>query len=129
MKLGFSIGPYCFDYGLVIPHYGTIVVGPSNRIGKYSVLHTCVCITDTSKSIGEGLYCSTGCKLTFKGSLGNNVTIGANAVVTKEITTDNILLTSLPAAVKSKRKAWYMDDETYNQRVFNVEHYKNKYYG
>lgn len=27
LKLGFSIGYKCFGYGLVIPHYGTIVVG------------------------------------------------------------------------------------------------------
>ena len=32
-KLGFSIGYDACDYGLVIPHYGTIVVGNTYRIG------------------------------------------------------------------------------------------------
>lgn len=35
-KLGFSIGYDACDYGLVIPHYGTIVVGNTNRIGPYA---------------------------------------------------------------------------------------------
>lgn len=32
-KFGFSIGYNSCDYGLVIPHHGTIVVGNTNRIG------------------------------------------------------------------------------------------------
>lgn len=40
VKLGFSVGIDVFGYGLVIPHKGTIVVGGSNRIGNYAVLHT-----------------------------------------------------------------------------------------
>lgn len=37
-KLGFSIGYNTFGYGLVIPHYGTIVVGGSNNCGNYYIL-------------------------------------------------------------------------------------------
>ena len=40
MKLGFTISENVFGYGLVIPHYGTIVVGSGNRVGNYAVLHT-----------------------------------------------------------------------------------------
>ena len=36
MKLGFSISPTSFGYGLVIPHNGTIVVGDKNKIGNYN---------------------------------------------------------------------------------------------
>lgn len=54
-KLGFSIGYDACDYGLVIPHYGTIVVGNTNRIGPYATLHTSTCITDTGRRIGKGL--------------------------------------------------------------------------
>lgn len=49
MKLGFTIGEDVFGYGLVIPHYGTIVVGGSNRCGNYCVLHTSTCISDNGK--------------------------------------------------------------------------------
>lgn len=59
MKLGFTIAENVFGYGLVIPHYGTIVVGSGNRIGNYAVLHTSTCITAGKKNIGDGLYLST----------------------------------------------------------------------
>ncbi len=43
-KLGIKLGVYIArdvcGYGLVIPHYGTILVGGGNTIGKYTVLHT-----------------------------------------------------------------------------------------
>lgn len=126
IKLGLSIGPNVFDYGLVIPHYGTIVVGPSNRIGKYAVLHTSVCITDQYKEIGDGLYCSSGCKLVFKGKLGNNVTVAANSVVTKEIKVDNVLLVSAPAVIKSECFGWYETDEKYTKRIVLVEQLRKK---
>lgn len=63
MKLGFTIAENVFGYGLVIPHYGTIVVGSGNRIGNYAVLHTSTCITAGKKNIGDGLYLSTGAKV------------------------------------------------------------------
>lgn len=125
IKLGFSIGPDVFDYGLVIPHYGTIVVGPSNRIGKYAVLHTSICITDSHKIIGDGLYCSSGSKLVFNGTLGSNITIGANCVVTREVNLNNKLLVSTPAIIKSDHLSWYSYDSNYCKRVALVEQLRN----
>lgn len=52
------------DYGLVIPHHDTIVVGNTNRIGPYAVLHTSTCITGTGRKIGKGLSLSIGAKIT-----------------------------------------------------------------
>lgn len=63
MKLGFTISENVFGYGLVIPNYGTIVVGSGNQIGNYSVLHTSTCISAGRKRIGDGLYLSTGAKV------------------------------------------------------------------
>lgn len=126
VKLGFSIGPNVFDYGLVIPHYGTIVVGPSNRIGKYAVLHTSVCITNAMKEIGEGLYCSAGCKLIFEGKLGSGITVGANCVVAKDFMKDNILLTSVPAVIKSERSIWYATDNKYAERIKLIEQLRQR---
>lgn len=65
--LGFSIGYDVFDYALVIPHYGTIVVGNKNRIGPYAILHTSTCITDACRKIGKGISLSTGAKITGGG--------------------------------------------------------------
>ena len=83
MKLGFSISENVFGYGLVIPHYGTIVVGSGNHIGNYAVLHTSTCVTAGNKIIGDGMYLSTGAKVLGDIELGNFTTIGANAVAHK----------------------------------------------
>lgn len=127
-KLGFSIGPNVFGYGLVIPHYGTIVVGVSNRIGNYSVLNTSTCISDNGKIIGDGLYLATGAKITSKVILGNNISIGANSVVNKSFNEDNILLAGSPASIKVSTDAWYVrDGEMYANKVRKVEELRIKY--
>lgn len=127
IKLGFSIGSQVFGYGLVIPHYGTIVVGESSKIGNYAVLHTATCITNNGKQIGDGLYLSTGAKLTAKMTLGNNVSIAANSVVTKSYVMDDVLLAGVPAIVKAPMSAWYIrDGETFKNRVEKVERLKKE---
>lgn len=126
VKYGFSIGYDVFGYGLVIPHYGTIVVGPSNRIGNFAVLHTSTCITDNNKQIGNALYLSSGAKITSKIILGDNVTIGANAVVNKSFIEGNCLLVGVPCLKKKDEDAWYIKDgEKFRNRVSIVEKYKN----
>lgn len=124
MKLGFSIQEDVFEYGLVIPHYGTIVVGRGNSIGSYSVLHTCVCITNGQKNIGSGLYCSTGAKILNDITIGNNVSIGANVVVNKSIES-NVLVTGIPGTAVRKSAPWYVrDGEEFERRVSLCEKLK-----
>ena len=126
-KLGFSIGPDTLGYGVVIPHYGTIVVGPSNKIGNYAVLHTSTCITDNCKEIGDGLYLSTGAKVTSKLILGNNISIGANSVVNKSFIADNIMIAGVPAYIIKDMSAWYIRDGiTFQKRVNAVEELKRE---
>lgn len=128
IKLGFSIGSRVFGYGLVIPHYGTIVVGGTNRLGNYCVLHTSTCISDNGIIIGDSLYLGTGAKLTSKIILGNNVSIAANSVVNKSFNEDNVLLVGAPAFIKAGTKAWYeRDGGEYALKVKHVEKLKEKY--
>ena len=122
MKLGFSISPGVFGYGLVIPHYGTIVVGDGNRIGNFAVLHTGVCITHGEKAIGEGLYLSTGGKILGDVILGDGVTVAANAVVNKSFEKGHCLLTGVPATEKRAQELWYISDgEKYRNRVAKIK--------
>lgn len=126
MKLGFTISENVFGYGLIIPHYGTIVVGSGNRIGNYAVLHTSICITAGKKSIGDGLYLSTGAKVLGDIELGNFTTIGANAVVNKS-EEGSCLLIGIPAEKKRYEDAWvkgsyrerYEACEKLRQTMFN----------
>lgn len=91
-KLGFSIGYDACDYGLVIPHYETIVVGNTNRIESYATLHTSTCITDTDRKIGKGLLLSTGAKIIRGEILCDHIIIAVSSVVTKSFSNGNALL-------------------------------------
>lgn len=126
-KLGFSIGEDVFGYGLVIPHYGTIVVNGGVRVGNYSVLHTCTCIGGANKIIGNALYLSSGAQIMGNITLGDNVSIAANSLVNKSFE-DNILLTGSPASIKRNNyPAWYeRDGETYKSRVIAIEQLKKE---
>lgn len=125
-RLGFSIGCDVFGYGLRIPHYGTIVVGGSNLIGNYAVLHTSICISDNKKIIGDGFYCSTGAKLTSQLILGNNISIGANSLVNKSYEGNNALIGGMPAKYIKEIQPWYIGD-TYKQRINRIEELKKQY--
>ncbi|MDY3965012.1 MAG: hypothetical protein SOZ25_02435 [Prevotella sp.] len=126
-KLGFNIGYDVFDYGLVIPHYGTIVVGNTNRIGPYAVLHTSTCITDTGRTIGKGLSLSTGAKITGGEVLGDNIIIAANSVVTKSYPDGNALLVGMPATHKRDLTDWYSSLRSESKRrVDAIENLKMK---
>lgn len=118
VKLGFSIAPNVFGYGLVIPHYGTIVVGGGNCIGRYCVLHTSTCITAGKKKIGDALYMSAGVKVVKDIELGDGVSIGANSMVNKTFAQSNCLLGGVPAIYLKETSVWYeRDDEKYKERV------------
>lgn len=108
---------------MVIPHYGTIVVGSGNKIGNYAVLHTCICITAREKEIGDGLYVSTGARILGDVKLGNCVTVGANTVVNKS-EGDNALLVGIPAVNKSTEPAWHTGN--YQKRFEACEELKMK---
>ena len=126
-KLGFSIGYNTLSYGVVVPHYGTIVVGKTNRIGKYAVLHTSTCITDNGKHLGDALYLSTGVKITRQLVLGDNVSVAANSVVNNSFSEGNCLLVGMPATKKCDAVAWYIrDGESYCKKVDEVETLKIK---
>lgn len=120
IKLGFSIDKDSLGYGVVIPHHGTIVIGGSNSIGNYAVLHTSICISANGKNIGNGLYCATGVKMTSRLTLGNNVSVGANSVVNKSFESDDIMIAGMPANYIKEKKAWYLGS-SYEQKVQRVE--------
>lgn len=112
---------------MVIPHYGTIVVGGSNKCGNYCVLHTSTCISDNGKNIGDALYLSTGAKITSKVTLGKNISVGANSVVNKSFVDGNIMIASAPAKIIKPMDAWYIrDGQIFSERVNAIEKIKQK---
>lgn len=127
MKLGFSIGSNVFGYGLVIPHYGTIVVNSGVRAGNYCVLHTSTCIGGSDKVIGDGLYLAAGAKIMGKLTLGDGVSVASNSLVNRSAGS-NVLLAGSPAMVKKQEYPfwWERDGEVYIQRVKTCESLKHK---
>lgn len=123
VKLGFTIGYNTFGYGLLIPHYGTIVVNSKIQAGNYCVLHTSTCIGGEGKEIGNALYLSTGAQIMGANMrLGDNVSIASNSLVNKSINDSNVLLAGTPANIKTKSKAWYeRDGIRYKKRVDRIE--------
>ncbi|PKA98765.1 serine O-acetyltransferase [Flavobacteriaceae bacterium MAR_2009_75] len=122
VKLGFSIGYNVFGYGLLIPHYGTIVVNERTKAGNFCVLHTSTCIGGEGKVIGDALYLSSGAQLMGSDiELEDNISIAANSMVNKSYSGSNLLLVGMPGTVKKNLPAWYGESSKYASRVKRIK--------
>lgn len=100
--LGFTIPINVVEEGLCLYHYGYIVIGNNAKIGKWCHIHAGVNIGQNWKKeetpvIGNNCFISPGAKLFGRIRIGNNVVIGANAVVNKSFEEDNITIAGIPA--------------------------------
>lgn len=128
LKLGFNIGCDAFGYGLVLPHYGSLGCGSTNRFGNYCVIHTLTSVTDNGKIIGDALYLAKGAIITSRITLGNNISVGANSVVNKSFENDNIMIAGAPAKYIKDALPWYIrDGKTFSDRVNKVEFLKKQF--
>lgn len=91
---GYSIPLNVFGPGLVLGHNGTIVVNGGARFGSNARIQAGVNIgafsrfdenwtDDTCPVFGDNIYIGPGAKVFGKIEIGDNVAIGANAVVSK----------------------------------------------
>lgn len=121
LRLNFSIGPDVFGYGLLIPHYGTIVINSKARVGNFAVVHTCTNIAG-KKIVGDALYLATGSQIVGDITIGDNVSVAANSLVNKDCDS-NTLVGGVPSRVlRNNYPAWYIrDGKTFEERVYRVE--------
>ncbi|EJR68944.1 MULTISPECIES: serine O-acetyltransferase [Bacillus cereus group] len=103
VKLGFSIPPNVFGPGLAIAHIGTIVVNDNCRVGKNCRIYQNTGLgantggpTDVPK-LGDNCYIGPGAKLFGDITIADNISIGANSVVTKSFTQQGITVAGVPA--------------------------------
>ena len=106
VKLGYSIPLNVFGKGLSIAHYGPIVVNSNSKIGDYCRIQECVTIgstggSDRAPQIGDFVFIASGARLIGDIRIGNNVAIGANAVVTKNCNDNHVTLAGVPAKIIS----------------------------
>jgi serine O-acetyltransferase len=105
VRLGFTIPRRVFGPGLAIVHYGTIVVSDSARVGSFCRLHADVNIglaAGAAPRIGDRVYIGPGAKLFGGITIGDDVAIGANAVVNSDVP-PNVSVAGVPAKVVSER--------------------------
>ena len=82
-------------------HYGTLVVNKKAYIGANYRIHVGVNIGGTDEGvpmIGDNAYIGPGAKIFGNIIIGNNVSIGANAVVNKSFP-DNVIIAGVPAKI------------------------------
>ncbi len=107
-KLGISI-PYVtqIDSGFYIGHFGGIVINEQSTIGKNCNISQGVTLGQANRgknkgypTLGNNIYIGPGAKIIGAVIIGNNVAIGANCVVTKNIS-DNSVVVGIPGKVIS----------------------------
>lgn len=112
-KFGISI-PYntTISAGLYIGHYGGIIVNPGTIIGKNCNINHDVTIGATYGGktpgvpvIGNNVYFGPGSKIIGGITVGNNVAIGANCVLTKSVP-DNAVVAGIPGVVISEKGSY-----------------------
>ena len=100
LEFGTKIG-----YGLTFAHMGAIIINPQACIGENCLIYQGVTIGSQrggqksgAPKIGNNCILSSGSKIIGGVTIGDNVVIGANAVVTKDIPSGSVAV-GIPARV------------------------------
>lgn len=106
--------------GLYIGHFGQIILSPMAVMGELCNISQGITIGQAGRGdeqyvpmIGDRVYIGPGAKLFGKLTIGNDVAIGANAVVTKNLP-DNAVAVGIPAKVVNLNSS--RDFINYNRR-------------
>ena len=107
-KYGFSIHPNCFDKGLKIMHAGSILINSGSKIGKDCLINVQTALVSTSGTsaspvIGNNCKIGIGAILVGGIHLGDDVAIGAGAVVVKSFDENHITIAGVPAKIVSRK--------------------------
>lgn len=108
-KFGISILPSTeIGSGFYIGHFGGIVINEMSVIGKNCNISHGVTLGQANRgknegypTLGDNIYIGPGAKIIGSVRIGNNVAIGANCVVTKDIP-DNSVVVGIPGKVISQ---------------------------
>jgi serine O-acetyltransferase len=101
-KYGLHIGINVCGKGLKIMHIGSILTNGKVRMGENVSLHINTSfvaqgVTGDVPIIGNGVVVGVGASVVGGIRIADNVAVGANAVVTKDILEENIAVAGVPA--------------------------------
>lgn len=124
-KLSISI-PFMTNIGsgFYIGHFGGIIINDKAKIGINCNISSGVTIGQTNRGplkgcpvIGNNVFIGPGAKIIGAINIGNNVAIGANCVVTKDIP-DNAVVVGIPGKITStKGSDGYVNRTDYDQFI------------
>jgi serine O-acetyltransferase len=109
VRLGFTIPPNVFGPGLSIAHRGTIVIHPDSKIGENCRIHQGVTIgsatelPNDSPSIGNNVFIGAGAVIIGPITIADGIAIGANSYVNKSFLEPNITIAGCPAKKVSNK--------------------------
>ena len=109
VKLGIGIGPNCCGKGLSIAHIGTIQINGDAKVGENLRIQEGVNVgagRGGVPSIGNNVYLGSGCKVIGGVKIVDNVAVGANAVVTRDILEKGISVAGIPAKKVSNNNSY-----------------------
>lgn len=124
-KLGISIPPETsIGSGFYIGHFGGIVVSHRSVIGKNCNISQGVTLGKANRgknkgypTLGDNVYIGPGAVIVGNVRIGNNVAVGANCVVTKDIP-DNSVVAGVPGRVISHEGAvGYVNRTDYEDKI------------
>lgn len=122
-KLGIDISPKTsVGPGFYICHYGCVVVHTDAVIGRNCNISHGVTIGQKNRGknagcpvIGDNVYIGPGAKIIGGVKIGNNVAIGANCVVTKDIPNNGVVV-GIPGKVISYQGSYgYVNNTEYDE--------------
>lgn len=95
-KTGFQIPPNTCGKGLTIWHWGSIIINGAAQIGENCTIYPGVLIGQKTEGkaakIGNNVFIGAGTKIIGDVHIGENVTIGQNCVITKDIPANSVVV-------------------------------------
>lgn len=124
-KLGIWIPPSTnIGSGFYIGHFGGIIINPECVIGKNCNLSHGVTLGQANRGrnkgtpvLGDNVYVGPGAKIVGAVRIGNNVAIGANSVVTKDVPNDAVVVGNPARVISLKGSGGYVDNTDYEAQA------------
>jgi serine O-acetyltransferase len=114
-----EIGP-----GFYIGHFGGIVISAKSKIGKNCNVSQGVTLGRANRgrnkgypTVGDNVYLGPGAKIVGAVKIGNNVAVGANCVVTKDIPDDAVVVGVPGEVISSRGSEDYVNRTDYEGRI------------
>lgn len=118
-RYGFHIGLNICGRGLNLMHVGSVLINGRSVVGEDCKFHINTALvangpTDDAPTLGNGVVVGVGAVVVGGVKIANNVAIGANSVVCKDVVEENVAVAGAPAKVVSKNGALTWNNKAKN---------------